>query len=120
MIAKPSRLLVLFIAAILLPATAIAQSDIVADDYETYEKIGPMVAEMSMQFLNENIVAIRTVAILKYCSKEGLAKVVEGKEVDRTFKEKLDELIRAERFIGLPVYSFLEARGGSKQFYSWV
>jgi len=116
MMARCSHLLIFFMAAILLPATAFAQSDKVASDFETYEKIGPIAYEMSLQFLDKNIAAIRTVAVLRYCSKDGLAKAVEGKEIDRSFKEKLGQLIKSRRFDGLPEYSILEAQAAANNF----
>jgi hypothetical protein len=41
MLTKASRHLTIFIAAILLPAAAVAQSTEIANDSETYDKIHP-------------------------------------------------------------------------------
>lgn len=115
--AKPPRLLIVFIAAMFLPAAALAQSDKDSDkDLEAYDKIKPIVAEMAAQFLDQNIAAIRTAGILKYCSKDGLAKAVEEKEIDRMFTKKLAQLIKTGRFAGLPAYSYLEAQAAANNF----
>jgi hypothetical protein len=111
---KASRPLIIFIAAIFQPIVALAQSDETANiDYETYEKTGVIAAEMGTQFINENIVAIRTAATLKYCSKEGLAKSVEAKETDRQLEDKLQTFVLAGRFDKLPLYAIYEAQSAA-------
>jgi hypothetical protein len=74
------------------------------------KKTQAIAAEMFTEFLNENIVAIRVSATLKYCSKDRLAKAIEAPESDRSFKNKLQEHAVDGRFSGLPSYAVLQAQ----------
>lgn len=102
---KRLHIFVILIAAVFLPNAAMAQANKIADDYETYKRTGALATEMFAAFLKMNIAAIRTSAILTYCSKDGLAKAVEATEVDRQLGGQLNQLISEGKFSGLPSYS---------------
>jgi hypothetical protein len=81
-----------------------------ADDYKIHQIAGRLGTEMFSDFLKENGPALRGSVILKACSKDGLAAVVEAKIIDRNFSARLSSLIAMGKFSGLPSYSLLQAQ----------
>lgn len=103
--------LVSFVAvgALAPSSTAMAQERS-GEIYKTYEKIGLLGTDMYLSFATKYSAHMRTAAILKACSMDGLAKMVEAKIADRQFVKILREFIEAGKFLKLPQYAMLSAQ----------
>jgi hypothetical protein len=107
-------LMAMLLGAAILQSPAVAQSkNETDDDYETYQKTRQLGLEMFKQYLDKNGAAIRISAVLKSCSKDGLAKAIEDKETDRNFMEIITTFIRLGKFSDLPSYAVLQTQSAA-------
>jgi hypothetical protein len=78
--------------------------------YTVYEAAGRLGTQMFFTVYKKDGFGLRAASMLRACGQDGLARAVDAKQSDPTFKNELTTMISDGRFRDLPNYAILSAQ----------